>query len=183
MSILDAGCGYGRNLLYLMREGYAVAGIDSSEAAVERTRALAARLAPSLPPENFRVEPAERISFPDESFHAVLSIAVLHFAANQGHFTTMLREMWRVLKPGGILFTRLASSIGIEEKVHPLGDGRYAIPDGSIRFLVDEEMLAAATEMLGGVLADPLKTVNVANMRCMTTWVLRKKSPLSEIAS
>lgn len=177
MKVLDAGCGYGRNLYYLMREGYDVAAIDISPEAVERTRALASRLAPSLPPENFRAEPAEKISFPDESFHIVLSIAVLHFAVSRSHFDAMLDEMWRVLKPGGTLFARLASSIGIEEHVRPLGDGRYAIPDGSVRFLADEPMLLSAAERLGGVLADPLKTVNVGNIRCMSTWCLRKMSP------
>lgn len=177
MKVLDAGCGYGRNLFYLMREGYDVAAIDISPEAVERTRALAARLAPSLPPENFRAEPAEKISFPDESFHVVLSIAVLHFAGSVAHFDAMLGEMWRVLKPGGTLFARLASSIGIEERVRPLGDGRYAIPDGSVRFLVDEPMLLLAAERLSGVLADPIKTVNVGNIRCMTTWCLRKMAP------
>ena len=177
MKVLDAGCGYGRNLYYLMREGYDVSAIDISPEAVERTRALAARLAPSLPPENFRAEPAEKISFPGESFHIVFSIAVLHFARSQSHFDAMLDEMWRVLKPGGTLFARLASSIGIEEHVRPLGDGRYAIPDGSIRLLVDEPMLLSAAERLGGVLADPVKTVNVGNIRCMSTWCLRKMSP------
>lgn len=177
MKVLDAGCGYGRNLFYLMREGYDVAGIDISPPAVERTRTLAARLAPAIPPENFRAEPVEKLSFPGESFDIVLSIAVLHFAENETHFAAMLGEMWRVLKPGGTLFARLASSIGIEERVRPLGDGRYAIPDGSTRFLVDEGMLLSATETLGGVLADPLKTVNVGNLRCMTTWCLRKMSP------
>lgn len=41
-------------------------------------------------------------------------------------------------------------------------------------FLVDEAMLVDATARLGGELLDPLKTTVVQNLRCMTTWVVRK---------
>ena len=56
----------------------------------------------------------------------------------------------------------------------PLGGGRYHLPDGSDRFLVDEALLAGLAQGLGGALFEPLKTVNVENQRCMTTWCLRK---------
>jgi tellurite methyltransferase len=174
MTILDAGCGGGRNLLYLLRCGLDVSAVDGSRDAVEHVRALAARLAPELPPENFRAEPVEALSFPTGGFDAVLSSAVLHFARDEEHFRAMLREMWRVLRPGGLFFARLASSIGIEERVELLEGRRYLLPDGSQRFLVDESFLLALTRDLGGVLADPLKTTNVQNLRCMTTWVMLK---------
>jgi hypothetical protein len=48
------------------------------------------------------------------------------------------------------------------------------LPDGSDRFLVDERTLLAWTATLGGTLADSLKTTNVQNTRCMTTWVVKK---------
>jgi tellurite methyltransferase len=170
MSILDAGCGSGRNLVYFLRSGFAVHGVDEEPEAIAAVRSLAGLLAPGLPAENFRLEPVECLSFADQSFDAVLSSAVLHFARDEHHFHGMIREMWRVLRPGGLLFARLASSIGIERLVQPLGDGRYRLPDGSDRFLVDEAMLLAKTAELGGSLADPIKTTNVQNLRCMTTW-------------
>jgi hypothetical protein len=86
----------------------------------------------------------------------------------------MLRAMWRVLKPGGLFFCRLASSIGIADRVRDLGQGRFQLPDGSERYLVDEAALMNATAALGGDLLDPLKTTVVQNQRAMTTWVLRK---------
>jgi hypothetical protein len=49
----------------------------------------------------------------------------------------MLGEMWRVLRPGGLFFARLASTIGIEGLVRNLQERRYLLPDGSERFLVD----------------------------------------------
>lgn len=174
MQVLDAGCGGGRNLVYFLRSGYAVYGVDQSREAVEHVRSVASALAPHLPAGNFRAERVERMSFADASFDLVISSAVLHFARDEGHWQGMVREMWRVLKRGGIFFARLASSIGIEGQVEALGEGRYRLPDGSDRFLVDERMLTAAAESLGGEMLEPLKTVVVQNMRSMSTWCLRK---------
>ena len=47
-SILDAGCGSGRNLIFLLRQGFDVSAVDPNPYAVEEVRELAARLAPSL---------------------------------------------------------------------------------------------------------------------------------------
>jgi tellurite methyltransferase len=174
MRVLDAGCGRGRNLVYLLRAGFEVYGTDRDPAALEATRRLAAGLRPDLPADRFRSEPAERSSFPDASFDAVLSSAVLHFARDPEHFAAMLGEMWRVLRPGGIFFARLASDIGIEDRVRPLGGRRFALPDGTERFLVDEAMLREAEARLGAERLEPLRTVNVEGIRCMTTWCLRR---------
>jgi len=174
MRILDAGCGYGRNLVYLLREGYEVFGADALPDAVEEVRRLAAALSPALPADNFRCETLEDLSFPDGFADVVISSAVLHFARNEAHFAAMLQGCWRVLKPGGLFFCRLASSIGIEEEVRRLGDRRFLLPDGSERFLVDEAMLSRFSMQLGGSMVDPLKTTVVPHQRSMTTWVLEK---------
>ena len=174
MKILDAGCGGGRNLVYFLRSGFPVFGVDRNPEAIEYVRFLAEMLAPDLPPENFRVAAVEEILFPDETFDVVISCAVLHFADDEKHFDRMLREMWRVLKPSGLFFARLASTIGIEDKVERLAERRYLLPDESERFLVDEEMLISATENLGGMFVEPIKTTNVQNLRCMTTWIIWK---------
>jgi hypothetical protein len=74
----------------------------------------------------------------------------------------------------GLLFCRLASSIGMERQVQRIAGRRFLLPDGSQRYLVDEELLLRCTAELGGQLADPLKTTIVQNQRCMTTWIIRK---------
>jgi tellurite methyltransferase len=172
MTVLDAGCGGGRNLVYLLNEGYKVFGVDSDPRAVAAVRRLAG--AADLPAGNFRVESVEAMSFPEGFADVVLSSAVLHFARDDDQFLAMVRGTWRVLKPGGLLFCRLASSIGLEDRIQRVAGRRFLLPDGSERYLVDEALLIRLTEDLGGQLADPLKTTVVQNQRSMTTWAVRK---------
>src|SRR5688572_3487208 len=63
MRVLDAGCGAGRNLVYFLKSGYEVFGVDESAPHIAQVRQMAAALAPHLPAENFRVEPVERMSW------------------------------------------------------------------------------------------------------------------------
>jgi SAM-dependent methyltransferase len=172
--VLDAGCGSGRNLVYFLRSGYQVFGIDPDPISIQVVRRLASRLAPHLPADNFRVESIEQISFPEAFADVVLSSAVLHFARDDAQFTAMLRGIWKVLRSGGLLFCRLASSIGMEQQVKPIAGRRHRLPDGTERYQVDEVLLTSLTRELGGELLDPLKTTIVQNQRCMTTWVVRK---------
>lgn len=174
MRVLDAACGTGRNLVYLLQAGYEVFATDADPGAVKAVQQLAAAAADHLPATNFRVEPVERMTFSDAFADVVVSSAVLHFARDDGHFAAMIDEMWRVLKPGGMLFCRLASSIGMEDRVRPVGGRRFVLPDGSERYLVDQRMLMDLTTRLGGGLLDPLKTTIVQDQRCMTTWVVQK---------
>ena len=104
----------------------------------------------------------------------MIASAVLHFARDDRHFEAMLRQLWRVLEPGGVFFARLASTIGIESDLTALGNGRFRLPDGSDRFLVDAAAIESWTRTLSGTLLDPIKTTVVHNQRSMTTWVARK---------
>lgn len=174
MTVLEAGCGDGRNLVHLLRAGYTVFAVDEQPEAVDSVRRLAATLAPQLPADHFQVATIETMAFPDACADAVLAIAVLHFARDEAHFERMLRGLWRVLRPGGLLLCRLASSIGIEARVVQLEGRRCRLPDGTQRFLVDEALLLHLTGELGAQLLDPLKTTIVQDRRAMTTWVLRR---------
>lgn len=175
--LLDAGCGDGRNIIFFLRQGMDVYGVDRDSGAIGKARKRATQLAPHLPPANFQTASLETLPFGDGYFDAVVGSAVLHFANNESHFFQMLDELWRVLKPGGFLFTRLASSIGIEELIRPVPSPvhrRFALPDGSTRFLVDETMLTDMADRLNAILLDPVKSTIVQNQRCMTTWCVRK---------
>jgi len=169
--VLDAGCGDGRNLRYLLAQGFQCWGVDRDPAAVAQVRRLAASLSGDTSPDRFQVADVDRLPWPDTSFDAVVCSAVLHFADDAAHFERMVDELWRVLAPRGLFFARLASNIGLETVIGP-GGRRVRLPDGSDRFVVDEAMLLTVTARLGGRLADPLKTTVVQGMRAMTTWCL-----------
>lgn len=174
MRVMDVGCGNGRNLVYFMRTGFSVRGLDPDPHAIEAVRAMAHELAPSLPDDAFRVEPSEASSFDDACADVVISNAVLHFSRDHEHFDAQLDGAWRLLAPGGLFFARLASTIGLQDRVQRLDDGRGQQPDGSSAYLVDLESLLSHTRRLGAQLVDPIKTTNVQNLRAMTTWVLHK---------
>ncbi|RYD74079.1 MAG: class I SAM-dependent methyltransferase, partial [Sphingobacteriales bacterium] len=125
--------------------------------------------------DNFHISPVEKMPYEDATFDVVISNAVLHFAKDTTHLREMINEMWRVLKVGGIFFCRLASTIGIEKRIQQLQERTYLLPDGTKRFLVDETLLLQITHKLGAKFLEPIKTVNVQNSRCMTTWVLQKQ--------
>ncbi len=173
MKVLDAGCGAGRNLVFLMRAGLEVWGVDESPDAIAHVRQLAASIAPQLEADRFRVGRVEAMSLEDGSMDVVVSSAVLHFARDERHWNAMVHEMWRVLAPGGILFARLATTVG-QPRLQSVGGGRYVQPDGDTRFLVDHERLIDVTTALGGSFVDPLKSTVVHDRRSMGTWVVRK---------
>ncbi|MDA0204149.1 MAG: class I SAM-dependent methyltransferase [Acidobacteria bacterium] len=175
MKILDAGCGSGRNIVYFLREGYEVYAADADAEAIDGVRSLAKLYAPQLPESNFQLGSVEDLPFEDACTDVVISNTVLHFALDDAHFQAMLDGTWRVLKPGGLFFSRLGSVIGMESQVKQIQGRRYWSPDGSELYLVDAALLAAQAARIGGELADPLKTTVVQDLRSMTTWVLRKK--------
>lgn len=156
--ILDAGCGSGRNSHYLLRERFTVYGVD------ENPRAAADCIAT-----------LEALPFGDRGFDVVICSAVLHFAGDDAHFERMVGELFRVLRPGGLFFARLASSAGIDTQVRWIDGRRASLPDGSERYLVDEAQLMRLTHRYGALL-DPLKTTIVHGQRAMSTWVVRKST-------
>jgi tellurite methyltransferase len=172
--VLDAGCGSGRNVHFFLKQGFDVFGVDKDPQAVAGVKQMVLGFKQDSAAGRFVVAEVDELPFGDDSFDLVISSAVLHFAKNLEHFEAMLSSMWRVLKKDGYFFCRLASDIGIESSLHFVGNGRYILPDGSERFLVNQEMLLRLTRKLGGTLHEPIKTTVVQNMRSMTTWCLRK---------
>ncbi len=169
--ILDAGCGGGRNMHWFLQNNCEIYGIDSSEEAIINLK----NEYPALPAKNLQIFPIEMLPFPDQFFEHVISSAVLHFAASATHFKAMMGEMLRVLKPNGTLFIRMTSDIGIEDKVKLLPNGNHVIPDGSMRFLLTKPLLAECMQQFNLSFSEPLKTVNVDDLRCMSTLMLQKK--------
>ena len=173
--VLDAGCGDGRNVHYLLKAGVECFGVDADAEAIGAVRRRAAHFAPAIPRGNFVAGTIEQLPWVDSAMDAVICSAVLHFSDDEVHFGRMLTEMWRVLAPRGLFFARLASNIGLEHVLGERAGRRMRLPDGTERFVVDEAMLLEWTERLGAQLIDPIKTTNVQQQRCMTTWCLVKE--------
>ena len=169
-AILDAGAGHGRNLAWFVRQGFEIRGTDRDPKAVDRLR----QGYPDVPADHFQAAPLEALPFPDARFDHVICCAVLHFAEDEGHFRRMFGELIRVLKPGGSLFARVATDVGLADRMIPLGHGRATMPDGSDRFLLTRPLLASLLEEHRLRLLEPFKTVLVDELRSMTVLVIGK---------
>jgi tellurite methyltransferase len=168
--ILDAGCGTGRNLHWFLKEHIEIYGTDQNSIAIDELKLIN----PLFPADRFQVCPVEHLPFNNNFFDHVISSAVLHFADSISQLKAMMTEMVRVLKSGGSLFIRMTSDIGIEKNVSLIKDGVYLVPDGSTRFLLTRSLLADIHQQYPLSFAEPFKTVNVDDMRCMSTLVFQK---------
>lgn len=176
MRILDVGCGEGRNLVYFIRQGTEVWGIDCNASALQLLRMYGKSLHPGFDPEKIIEDDAAAISLPPARFDAVISSAVLHFAENGVHFAQMFTELCRMLRPGGLLFLRTAARAGIADQLQPLAEaGRFVLPDGSERYLPSADELAELMRAHQLISLEPPRYVVVERARCMGTWILQKE--------
>lgn len=173
--ILDAGCGEGRNLIYFIRNGYRIWGIDKNADAVQMLKYLIKSVNKEYPLDRFAVGEIDAMPYPDHEFDAIISSAVFHFAENKNHFLSMISETVRILKPGGILFARMAADVGMKDQIKPMGDGKFLLPDESVRYLLTKQQLQDILDIYGLEFIEPFKTVIVDLKRCMSTLVLKKK--------
>jgi SAM-dependent methyltransferase len=98
--LLELGCGAGNNLWFAAREGFAVAGIDISQTAIDYARR---RFAEDGLVGDFRVGEFTSLPFDDESFDLAIDRgAITCVSLEQGR--RAVSEIWRVLKPGGRFF-------------------------------------------------------------------------------
>jgi tellurite methyltransferase len=168
--ILDAGAGGGRNLEWFVQKGCRVFGTDRDPMAIEALK----NAYPGLPEDRFQVASVEALPFPDAFFNHIISSAVLHFAEDEQHFEAMFSEMVRVLRPGGSIFIRMTTDVGLGNKMTSLGQGRYYLPDGTERFLLTRKGLDSLLLQYRLDLLEPFKTVLVEDLRSMGVVVLGK---------
>ncbi len=172
--ILDAGCGEGRNLIYFIRNEYQVYGIDKDKDSIQMLKHLIKSIDEEYPISRFINGNLEEMPYKQHEFDAIISSAVLHFAESKDHFLHMFHELNRVLKYNGILFIRMTSDIGMEEKVKPMGKGKYLLPDKSVRFLLTKKLLNEIIDQFGYSFEENFKSVVVDENRSMAVLVLRK---------
>lgn len=174
MRMLDAGCGEGRNTVYFINQGYQIFGIDPNELAIQYCRYQAKSLNPEYDVHRFQVGRLEEIPFHAGAFDVVICSAVLHFAESVDNFWQMIGEIRRVLKPGGVFWFRMCTGFGgILEQSESLGNGKYLLPDGTERFVLNREQMKEI-EQKGFRFLEAPKTVLVLEQREMGIFLLEK---------
>lgn len=101
-SILDIGCGDGRDAAYFATLGHHVTAIDFSEEAIERVQKLNSTI-------DARVMNTTNIDFPDTSFDAVYAHLSLHYF-DDATTEAIFQNIRRMLKPNGLFFVRCKST-------------------------------------------------------------------------
>ncbi len=106
-TVLDLGCGVGRNIIPLIKQGFTVTGLDESSTAINKLKA-------SLTQQNLQakiqVGQFQHLAFADRSFDAVISVQTL----NHGYERDILQgfaELNRISKIGGLVFLTLPGRI------------------------------------------------------------------------
>jgi tellurite methyltransferase len=172
--ILDAGCGEGRNLVYFMNNNYDIYGLDQQEDAIRMLQFVAKTKAIDHVDARFKVGDVKSLPYESETFDWVISSAVMHFADTLHDFESMLGEIFKVLKPGGKVFIRMASSISIEHLVEKADENRYFQPDQGFRFLLTRNLLDQILHSGKWSLLEPWKIIRVADQRTMAVLILEK---------
>jgi len=103
--ILDLGCGTGRHLLYLLKKGFEVYGLDGSPNGLDIAKNW-------LTEENLTSELTcqkieEKFPYKDGFFDAIISIQVMHHNLMKDILFT-INEIKRILKPDGFIFLTFA---------------------------------------------------------------------------
>jgi len=173
--ILDAGCGIGRNSEFFIRNNFDIYGIDSDQEAIQSAKEQIPLWNDHFELKHFFAANLIETPFPNNEFDFIISIAVLHFSKDRAHFTKLFEELVRVLKAGGILFIRMTSKHTLAHLSRHLHDDVYHIPDDTTRYLLDVDYLKELMAKNKLSLADPIKTVNVENVRTMAVVVLQKE--------
>lgn len=173
--VLDVGAGGGRNMRWPLQAGCDVWAVDRNEESIAHLVGLAQELGITLPADHLQVATLPDLPFDNAWFDVVVCIAVLHFAPHHAAFNAMTHELWRVLKPAGMLFVRTATDVGMGTSVQRDADGRAHLPDGSDRYVVTDGQLQDLTTSLGATLLEPIKTVVVHGQRAMSTWCIKKE--------
>ena len=159
--IFDAGCGEGRNLVYFTNNGFEVYGMDQNPKAL----LMALMSYKNIPKENWVAGDLKDIPHPNEFFDGIICSAVLHFAEDYKDFDKMMQELVRVLTPGGIIFIRTATRVGLSERDIESG----------FTYLLEPEQLYNFNRLYPLEFLELPKSVVVNGQRSMGVLVLKKR--------
>jgi len=118
--VLDFGSSYGLSTCALLEHGAArVTGVEPDPKRVERGRHVLEATGWSRAATVQHVADTRRLPFPDASFDVVLANAVFEHIPQPRH--EYLREVWRLLKPGGLLIINETPNKYLPKDIHTTG--------------------------------------------------------------
>jgi SAM-dependent methyltransferase len=133
---LDVGAGRGIASYALAREGFQVTSLEPDPSAIVGAGAIRALAAEAALPISVVEEFSERLPFADGAFGVVFARAVLHHTRD---LELACSEMYRVLRPGGILIAAREHVISKESDLGQFLDGHplHHLYGGEHAFLLD----------------------------------------------
>jgi 2-polyprenyl-3-methyl-5-hydroxy-6-metoxy-1,4-benzoquinol methylase len=157
-SVLDIGCGAGRNLPFLAHAGATITAVDANPSTVAACSQLLAQMPGS---HTCKIATLPNLGL-NQQFDAVVCIAVLHFAPDQSAFHTWADACWQHLLPGGVFLARFST--------------RIALPEVAAHFAYRPTLndIETCEKRWKATRIDPLKTTLVEEKRVMSTWTLSK---------
>lgn len=167
-SVLDLGCGEGRNGVYFIREGYDYLGVDKDAS----TLRLIEYLSDSFPASRaaFLENTIQEVNL-DRKFDLIICSRTLHFANDKEDFFSMWAAIVNHVKPGGLVYIAMDSNVDNSLAVAMAND-LYQFPDGKIRFPLSLEIYHELKKGFEEV--EPLKTVVQTGTRAQSFLLLKK---------
>ena len=170
--ILDVGCGEGRNLIYFLQHDFDVYAIDSDRSSVELVRYMAKNFGKD--PQKIHQKTIQDVTEIGK-MDAVICSRVLHFSENEESFLCSWRNIVQLLKPGSLLFFSMDSMIGFQNHVTRQSDSKYQFKDGSVRFLLNDELLEKMDVSATFENISQVKTIHYADQHAQTILCLKKR--------
>jgi SAM-dependent methyltransferase len=173
MKILDAGCGEGRNMVYFIKNGFPIYGIDQNPEMVSMSRLIARAINKDYVVENIFTASIEENPFPDKFFDVILCINVLHFARDKEHFMQMVKSQLRVLRNGGLFYIGMESGSEMEEGKKKIAINREGATEQK-RFLMNSDLLKNLLSLNLMEKSEPVWTLHLEGMVSLTGIMFKK---------
>ena len=144
-SFLEIGCSWGRWCIAAARKGYQPTGIDPSLKGIRAARRVAEQIGVET---QYLVADGRALPFADESFDQVFSYSVLQHLSKTNARET-LRNIRRVLRPGGSCLIQMPNVFGIRCLYHQVRRGFRETRDFEVRYWMVKELISAFQEEIG----------------------------------